>query len=430
MLHGGFGEYAADPKMPPFVWLRFLTAQRLVTLHRIHLGVKGRDAGREVSLHSGPLPSADSRSLAAQLLGRLSTPSRAAMRAEIQIKIQDALNAMDPIDREILALRHFEELTNSETAAVLGFTKPPPATVTSGRYGGSKRSWLPCSDWVTARKPPDHFGEFEESERRTMSRIDRRPQSLRADCRGICRPAPPRRTSVDPRVRRALPRTCRRHPRSVSRAGSRGTVQAGAARGLTDRWPRSFPAARDSTHTQLGDYRILRYLGEGGMGVVYEAVRESLRSHVALKVMHPQYRNRPNYLRRFHTEARSAATLHHTNIVSVFDYGEHDGVCYYAMQYIAGQSLDKVLEDIRQLRLEKEGVPTAGCADLAVRQRIAGTNTLLSPRWTTRRCAAKSLRQTVTMGLLTGRFAIAGADERRKPARDFASFRATPRSWG
>jgi serine/threonine protein kinase len=77
----------------------------------------------------------------------------------------------------------------------------------------------------------------------------------------------------------------------------------------------------------LGDYRILRYLGEGGMGIVYEAVRESLRSHVALKVMHRQYRNRESYLWRFRTEARSAARLYHTNIVSVCDYGLHDGVC-------------------------------------------------------------------------------------------------------
>ena len=123
-------EYTADPAMPPFLWLRLLTAQRLITLHRIHLGVKGRDVGREVSLHSGPLPSANSRSLAAQLLGRLTTPSRAAIRAEIQIKIQDALNAMDPIDREILALRHFEELNNNETAAVLGLHK----AAASNRY--------------------------------------------------------------------------------------------------------------------------------------------------------------------------------------------------------------------------------------------------------------------------------------------------------
>ena len=94
-----------------------------------------------------------------------------------------------------------------------------------------------------------------------------------------------------------------------------------------DRWRRAGPWPE-----RLGDYRILRFIGEGGMGVVYEAVRESLKNRVALKVMHPRFRASPAYLRRFHTEARSAARLHHTNIVPVFDYGEHDGVCYYAMQ--------------------------------------------------------------------------------------------------
>jgi RNA polymerase sigma-70 factor (ECF subfamily) len=83
-----------------------------------------------VSLHTGPLPAANSRSIAAQLLGRLTTPSRAAIRADVQVKLQEALNAMDPIDREILALRHFEELTNNETAAVLGLQK----AAASNRY--------------------------------------------------------------------------------------------------------------------------------------------------------------------------------------------------------------------------------------------------------------------------------------------------------
>src|SRR6516164_8545910 len=123
-------EYAADPKMPPFLWIRFLTMQRLQTLHRLHLAVKSREAEREVSLYNGSLPMADSRSLAAQLLGRLTSPSRAAIRAEIQIKIQDPLNAMDPVDREVLALRHFEELNNGETAAVLGIHK----AAASNRY--------------------------------------------------------------------------------------------------------------------------------------------------------------------------------------------------------------------------------------------------------------------------------------------------------
>jgi serine/threonine protein kinase/WD40 repeat protein/tetratricopeptide (TPR) repeat protein len=101
---------------------------------------------------------------------------------------------------------------------------------------------------------------------------------------------------------------------------------------------------------RLGDYRILRRLGSGGMGVVYEAVRESLKSRVALKVMHTRFRDDRTYVRRFHTEASSAARLHHSNIVSVFDYGKQDGVCYYAMQYIAGHGLDHILDDVRRLR--------------------------------------------------------------------------------
>ncbi len=113
---------------------------------------------------------------------------------------------------------------------------------------------------------------------------------------------------------------------------------------------------------RLGDYRILGCIGEGGMGVVYEAVRESLHSHVALKVMHPRFRSSAGYLRRFHNEARSAAQLHHTNIVSVFDYGEHDGVCYYAMQYIAGHSLDEILTDVRRLRSIQSREKTAPVA--------------------------------------------------------------------
>ncbi len=78
-----------------------------------------RDAGREVSLHRGALPAANSMSLAAQLLGRLTSPSQAAVKAEMRIKLQHALNNLDPDDREILALRHFEKLSNVEAAQVL-----------------------------------------------------------------------------------------------------------------------------------------------------------------------------------------------------------------------------------------------------------------------------------------------------------------------
>jgi RNA polymerase sigma-70 factor (ECF subfamily) len=79
-----------------------------------------RDAGREVSLYHGSMPETTSAALAAQLLGHATLPSEAAIRAEAKIRLQEALNGMDPLDREVLALRHFEQLTPTETAQVLG----------------------------------------------------------------------------------------------------------------------------------------------------------------------------------------------------------------------------------------------------------------------------------------------------------------------
>ncbi|MEZ6034095.1 MAG: sigma-70 family RNA polymerase sigma factor [Planctomycetaceae bacterium] len=118
-----FEEYKANPDVSPFVWLRFLATQKLAQLHRHHLGVLGRDAGREVSIDAGAPSDASSAALAAQLVGRFSSPSNAVNRAEERLRIQNALNAMEPIDREILALRHFEQLDNPETAEVLGIEK-------------------------------------------------------------------------------------------------------------------------------------------------------------------------------------------------------------------------------------------------------------------------------------------------------------------
>ena len=122
-----FPEYVAAPAVPFYVWLRALTGQRLLDLHRQHLGAKMRDAGQEVSLYRGALPQASSASLAQQLLAGLTSPTQAAVRAEMQLRLQEALNSMDPVDREVVVLRHFEELNNVETAAVLGI-EPPAAS--------------------------------------------------------------------------------------------------------------------------------------------------------------------------------------------------------------------------------------------------------------------------------------------------------------
>ena len=124
-------EYARDPAAMPFhLWLRLVAGQRLTDVHRHHLGAQMRDAGQEGSLHRGPFPQADSVSLAAQLLGTLTTPSQAVIKAETRLLVQEALNSMDPIDREVLTLRHFEHMSNDVTALVLGLSK----SAASNRY--------------------------------------------------------------------------------------------------------------------------------------------------------------------------------------------------------------------------------------------------------------------------------------------------------
>lgn len=123
-------EYAADPKLPFFLWLRLLTGQRLLALHRHHLGARMRDAGQEISINRGSVPQASSLSLAEQILGRFTSPTQALLRAEMQQRLQEVLNNLEPLDREVLVLRHFEELTNNETAEVLGLQK----SAASNRY--------------------------------------------------------------------------------------------------------------------------------------------------------------------------------------------------------------------------------------------------------------------------------------------------------
>jgi RNA polymerase sigma-70 factor (ECF subfamily) len=119
-------DYLRDPAIPFYLWLRGVTGNKLLELHRRHLGTRMRDPRREVSLYRGTLPGASSAELAAQLLGHLTRPSEVAVRAEIKVRLQEALNSMEDLDREVLALRHFEDLTNAEAAEVLGI-KPKAA---------------------------------------------------------------------------------------------------------------------------------------------------------------------------------------------------------------------------------------------------------------------------------------------------------------
>jgi serine/threonine protein kinase len=153
--------------------------------------------------------------------------------------------------------------------------------------------------------------------------------------------------------------------------------------------------AGDRVPARLGEYRLVREVGRGGMGIVYEAVQESLGRHVALKVLPGHALLAAEHLERFRREARAAARLHHSNIVPVFGVGCDRGVHFYAMQFIHGQSLDHVLGALRQARGQAAAArPAPGQPG-----------------------AAPDLSATLTEGLRTGQFpgGVAGAEGAATP---------------
>ena len=111
-------HYLDDTSQTFFIWLRLIANQTLIDVHRRHLGAKMRDANRDMSIHAH-YAQATSMSIASQLLGNFTSPSQVAMRDEVAAQLDKAIDSMAPIDREVLALRHFEELSNSEVAEVL-----------------------------------------------------------------------------------------------------------------------------------------------------------------------------------------------------------------------------------------------------------------------------------------------------------------------
>ena len=156
---------------------------------------------------------------------------------------------------------------------------------------------------------------------------------------------------------------------------------------------------------QLGDFRIVREIGKGGMGIVYEAEQVSLGRHVALKVLPRTMLVDARAKRRFEREAKSAAKLHHTNIVPVFGVGEQDGMPYYVMQFIQGLGLDDVLKELKQLRPDnaKAGAPASG--DLRVSPNMQqGSNLSADAKVLETRTKSMVSAENVARSLLTGEF--------------------------
>ena len=112
--------YLKKPGVPLFVWLRSLVGQHLQKMHRRHLGARRRDVRREIPIGGAGVPAATSAAMSLHILAKNKSPSEEAIQAEQKGQLEEGLVAMDPIDREVLALRHFEHLTSAEAALVLG----------------------------------------------------------------------------------------------------------------------------------------------------------------------------------------------------------------------------------------------------------------------------------------------------------------------
>ena len=142
--------------------------------------------------------------------------------------------------------------------------------------------------------------------------------------------------------------------------------------------PPSEITASDGIPDRLGDYRIIQEIGRGGMGIVYEAEHDSMRRRVALKVLPKNLASRSSNLARFQLEARSAGQMHHTNIVPVFEVGEEHGFHFYAMQFIRGQSLELVIDEMQKLRSGSARSLKGSSADHALAPRAARADHLQS----------------------------------------------------
>src|SRR3954469_13030993 len=132
---------------------------------------------------------------------------------------------------------------------------------------------------------------------------------------------------------------------------------------------------------RVAGYRIVRELGRGGMGVVYEAVHVDLDRPVALKVLGANAAPDSNGRRRFLNEARTAAGLHHTHIVPVFDVGQVGGLCYYAMQRIEGVGLDRALRPLRHDRSVAAGSSQGTSGSASARAGRGGSLAGISSGW-------------------------------------------------
>eukprot|EP00913_Durusdinium_trenchii_P028450 g26678.t1 len=302
-------EYQRNPRMSPFVWIRLLTMQRVLIIHRRHLEAKQRDARREFRLNNIG-PHASSMNLASLIVSAEPTPSQNALRDEQQTQLHDAFEEMEPTDREVLVLKHFEQLSNGEVAEVLEIS----VAAASRRY-------------YRARHPIEEIAE-----------------EFTSRCRSGDRPSIDEYAKRFPEhaqeIRELFPALLLVEKAAVTdtSAALRSETHTGAAENSTA------PVSDFHVPERIGRFEVRDAIGGGGFGVVFDAFDTELQRRVALKIPRPEAAVNTEFRRRFQREAEAAALLDHPNIVPVYEAGD-EGICYIAAAFVDGMSLAQWLHD-------------------------------------------------------------------------------------
>ena len=344
--HEHFGRFSGTSERQLVHWLRTILAARVANLLRHYFGTKGRDIRLERRLELD-LNRASSV-LEADFADSVSTPSQGASRREQQVILADALEQLPADYRDVIVLRHLEDLPFSAVAARMNRSLDSVEKLWVRGLAQLRRILGPTSK---IRGEPDVLSPEEHPDDGRLSKV---AQEYLADLESG--KSPDRRTFLD------------RYPDLGDDLEACLETIDQLHRVKLPR-PLAAPSEGPVPGEPLGDFQILREIGRGGMGIVYEATQLSLGRRVALKVLPFAATFDSKHLQRFQNEAKAAAQLHHTNIVPVYAVGCERGVHFYAMQMIEGQSLAQVIRYIRSAAgrpVDPHRAPSSAVTELIV----------------------------------------------------------------